>query len=417
MRRLSGWGPFLGVTLTALLTTGVRRGDAMPPMAVLAAAPASTAPAGPLSLSDYQAKLQSLDKLLVACQQSTVPANCQSEQVGSDPQITLPSGSRVVRLAWLRDLLDRAGKESAEKEKARQNPPPKTTTTAGPAKGQVAPDSKKSEKPEDSEDSEGDETIGPLPTFQEPTIAQQLADGRKRLADEATTVAQLSGQSSSPLNATKESASQRQVLTRILEAKEYHAAVAGPSLLSRLLEKVGNWINRILGKLAEAGFKSKWIGYSAEIGFGLLLTFGLIWFLIRLERQGRLGIGAYPFSTGATAASARDWQLWLRDARDAAAKGAWQEGIHLLYWASISRLESSGQWPADRARTPREYLALLSPENAQRAELVRLTQSFERTWYAGRAAAEADFLAAEQVASRLGVKAGAQSGAQAGVPG
>src|ERR1035441_9342535 len=63
------------------------------------------------------------------------------------------------------------------------------------------------------------------------------------------------------------------------------------------------------------------------------------------------------------AASARDWQLWLADARRAAAAGQWREAIHFVYWAAISRLESKRLWPADRARTPREYLSLVAAED------------------------------------------------------
>jgi len=130
----------------------------------------------------------------------------------------------------------------------------------------------------------------------------------------------------------------------------------------------------------------------------------LVWFLIRLERRGRLGIGSIRPETGAGAASARDWQLWLADARAADGQGAWRDAIHLLYWASISRLESGGLWPADRARTPREYLALLSSESAQRPALATLTRSFERAWYAGRPAGESDFRQAEQLAAQLGAR-------------
>ena len=103
----------------------------------------------------------------------------------------------------------------------------------------------------------------------------------------------------------------------------------------------------------------------------------------------------------AGAASARDWQLWLEDARQAAAAGLWREAIHFVYWAAISRLESRRLWPADRARTPREYLALVAPEDPRKPSLATLTGSFERTWYGGRAAAESDYRRAEQLAAAL----------------
>jgi hypothetical protein len=112
------------------------------------------------------------------------------------------------------------------------------------------------------------------------------------------------------------------------------------------------------------------------------------------------------------AASARDWQLWLKDARNCASGGQWREAVHFVYWAAISRLESKRLWPADRARTPREYLALVAAEDPRRAGLATLTGSFERTWYGGRAAAESDYLKAEELASGL-ISGGGAAGADA----
>jgi hypothetical protein len=105
--------------------------------------------------------------------------------------------------------------------------------------------------------------------------------------------------------------------------------------------------------------------------------------------------------------SARDWQLWLADARKAAAGGQWREAIHFLYWAAIARLESRRLWPADRARTPREYLTLVSPEDPRQSGLALLTRSFEHTWYGGREASESDYRHAEALAARLISTAGA----------
>jgi hypothetical protein len=110
-----------------------------------------------------------------------------------------------------------------------------------------------------------------------------------------------------------------------------------------------------------------------------------------------------PESDGSAtgAASARDWQFWLEDARNASDKGLWREAIHFVYWAAISRLESKRLWPADRTRTPREYLALVGPKDPRRDSLTALTGSFERVWYGGRAAGEGDYLKAEQLAAGL----------------
>jgi hypothetical protein len=342
---------------------------------------AETSPpaSGVLSLGEYRARLHALDQLLVSCQQARTAAHCSPDAVGPDLKVAAPSGERPVRLAWLRDLLSRAG----------QNQPAKS-----PAPEKAKPQSR---------------PAGDKPEYVPPTLTQQLEDARQRLAaDDAFAEELAPTAASSTSSLATGAATERQVLTRILAGKEYHAAVAQPSLMHRVLEKVVNWIDRFLAKLQQAGFQSQWIGLAAEIGFILLVSIALVWFLIRMERQGRLGSGSFLPETAAGAASARDWQLWLEDAREAAQQGAWRDAIHFLYWANISRLESGGLWPADRARTPREYLALLPLRSAQRAGLATLTRSFERTWYAGRPAQEADFRQAEQTAAQLGAQLGAQ---------
>lgn len=89
--------------------------------------------------------------------------------------------------------------------------------------------------------------------------------------------------------------------------------------------------------------------------------------------------------------SAKEWAIWLAEARAAAAKGEWRDAIHLAYWAGISFLERQGFWKPDRARTPREYLRLLSASSEHRATLAALTRIFELAWYAKRDASEVTF--------------------------
>lgn len=379
-----------------------------------AAAPQlSQAAANTVSLAAYQARLQSLDQLVVSCQRATTPANCQSEQVGPDLKLALPSGPREIRFAWLRELLDSAGKGSADKDSAAKG----SADTAQAVKDAANAKTAKAQAPK-SDNRQQSPPPRHRPEFHPPTLAQQLEDARRRLAQDDRSAAQLAVQSSGQVsdkassqlpgklaaNPIPESSPERQTLARILAAKEYHAAVDRPSLMHQLLEKIGNWLDMVIAKLKQAGFRSRWVGLAAEIAFVLLICLALAWFLIRLERQGRLGATGFRPEAAAGAASARDWQLWLEDAGKAASQGAWRDAIHFLYWASISRLESGGLWPADRARTPREYLALLDGQSTQRTELAALTRSFERTWYAGRPAVQADFAQAEQVAAKLGAR-------------
>lgn len=360
----------------------------------ISAAAAPQVAANAVSLDAYQARLQSLEQLVAACQRTMTPASCQSEQVGPDLKLALPSGLREIRFAWLRELLESAakGQEVAAKDQAAKD----NAATAKAAKIQAAK----------SDNRQQPAPPGHRPEFAPPPLAQQLEDARRRLAADGKSAAQLATPPPGrpAVNPTPQPSPQRQTLTRILAAKEYHAAVARPSLMHQLLEKIGNWLDRVIAKLQQAGFRSKWVGTAAEIAFVVLICLALAWFLIRLERQGRLGATSFRPEPSPGAASARDWQLWLEDAGKAAGEGAWRDAIHFLYWASISRLESTGQWPADRARTPREYLDLLPGQSTQRTELATLTRSFERTWYAGRPAAQADFHQAERVAARLGAR-------------
>lgn len=88
--------------------------------------------------------------------------------------------------------------------------------------------------------------------------------------------------------------------------------------------------------------------------------------------------------------SAKEWVVWLAEARAAAAKGEWRDAIHLAYWAGISFLERQGMWKPDKARTPREYLRLLGASE-YRETLSALTGIFELAWYANRGASERSF--------------------------
>jgi hypothetical protein len=409
------WGATLALLILAPAVTRAYAADASTAGVMVSASGVPIPPPAIVSLAAYQSRLLILDQVVAKCQQKIIPANCDSESVGPDVQLVLPGGTRQVRFNWLRGLLGDAAKleatkaKLAEAKKAQEAKAKSAKPATTPAQGKSAPSaSDDSENADDSDDDADPKTSGRqivLPQrvdFPPATVEQRLDDARRRLSEESQRVVTASGSTSKP---AQDTSSQHQALARILSAKEYKTTVVNPSLKDRLLEKIARWINQGISKLVSAGAKSKWIGTAAEIGFGLVIAVALVWFLIRLEKQGRFTASMIRPGTGSGPASARDWQLWLQDARNAATRQAWRDAIHLLYWASISRLEGSGLWPADRTRTPREYLALLSPESQHRPDLGALTRSFERTWYAGREANEADFQAAEQLAANLGAKA------------
>jgi hypothetical protein len=372
-------------------------------------APAETDASAPVTLAEYRTRLESLDRLVIACQNSVGPANCKGDQVGQDFWVVLPGAAskdrpRAVHFTWLRDLLDQAAKPEAK------NP-------ASDAKDAAPKDQNKSEaKPNPgakNAPANGDRLfVSTDPSdVVPPTLPERLQLARVRLREDWERAGQLSLPGHGPDQAganpggqAAASSADHKALDAILAAKEFKLAVARRSLRDRFLEKLNGWVQWIFSKLGEVGAKSKWIGRVAEITFITVLCVVLVWLLVRLERRGRILSTSFQPGPGMAAASARDWQLWLKDAQDAAARGDWRDAIHLTYWASISRLESRGLWPADRARTPREYLALLGAADSQRPDLKALTRSFERTWYAGRDAAEADFERASQLAARLGAR-------------
>jgi len=240
-----------------------------------------------------------------------------------------------------------------------------------------------------------------------PTTSQLLEAARIRLAGD---LAQAGASAALPTA----HAAEREAMKQVLAGRDFRN-IEEPAARNRFLEQIGDWLNRLFSSAARFGAGSAWIGQALVWGFVLAVCVGLAWGLIQFERRWRIRL--IPDSDGAApgAASARDWQLWLEDARQAAAAGRWREAIHFVYWAAISRLESRRLWPADRARTPREYLALVAPSDLRRPGLAALTGSFERIWYGGRAAAEDDYRMAERLAEALIAGKGAGGGADIGI--
>jgi hypothetical protein len=189
-------------------------------------------------------------------------------------------------------------------------------------------------------------------------------------------------------------------MKQVLAGREFRR-LEEPTARDALMERVSNWLNRLFESAAKLRARSAWAGRLIVWGFILAVFACLVWGLLQMERRGRIRLAPEVDAPAPGSASARDWQLWLDDARNAATAGQWREAIHCVYWASISRLESRRLWPADRARTPREYLALVAAEDPRRPGLAKLTGSFERTWYGGRPAAEGDYRRAEKLATGL----------------
>jgi hypothetical protein len=319
------------------------------------------------SLDDYRAHLLSLTTLVAACAKARDMKTCDPTQAGPDDEVPLSSAPnserRLVRYGWLRVLISKAQDKDA--------PPPKPRPAALTA------------------DRQSWENVRPAP----PTTTQLLKDAQTRLAAD---IAQAEAAAAPP----PDHAQQRAAMKQVLAGNEYRS-LAEDTARNSVLEKAGTWLNDLLVSAVRASARAPWLGRALVWGFIAAVCVALVWGLLQLERRWRIRLVPEDHAPAPGAASAIPWQLWLEDARRAAAAGLWREAIHFLYWAAISRLESKRLWPADRARTPREYLALLAPEDPRQPGLATLTGSFERVWYGGRPAAESDYQRAEQIATAL----------------
>ncbi|WP_348263113.1 DUF4129 domain-containing protein [Telmatobacter sp. DSM 110680] len=312
-----------------------------------------------VSLDDYRQHLKTLSVLVDTCEGARNLKNCDPALVGQDDRVDIARNShpeqRLVRYGWLRALLS----------KAKDPDPPTKSTSPG----------------------------GPKSSPQESTTSQILKAAKARLESDLA-------QASAPAASYIDHAQQRAAMQQVLASAEFRD-LQKPSVRDSAFEKFGNWLNHLFESAANFKARSAWIGRALVWGFIIGVCVALVYSLLRLERRWRIHLVPEGDRPAPGAPSARDWQLWLEDARRAAASGLWREAIHFVYWAAISRLESRRLWPADRARTPREYLSLVAPQDPRKPGLSQLTSSFERFWYGGRVAAESDYKSAESLASTL----------------
>lgn len=189
----------------------------------------------------------------------------------------------------------------------------------------------------------------------------------------------------------------RKQLTAILARPEFRN-VSGPTFLDRLAQRLLAFIISMLGLL----FRSSAIPAISRFFVYGLIGLAVLTLAFLAYRQIKSAGERESVVPTDLPVSAKSWALWLAEARAAATQNNWREAIHLAYWAGISFLEYQGAWRPDRARTPREYLRLLSSSNEHRETLAALTRVFELTWYAKQEADREAFTQTMQALERLG---------------
>jgi hypothetical protein len=354
----------------ALLGSASARADS--PLAAEHGSPSAASKPRDASLDEYKQHLMALTTLVEACAKARDLKTCDPGQVGPDDRVPLAltgkalpgkaqpgatDARRLIRYGWLRVLISEAQDKDVVAPEAKKD---------APADGARPPQPKTSQ----------------LLQGAEARLAKDLADADR------------------PAVTPPGHDAERAVMKQVLAGRDFRGLEA-ESAQQSALEKFAQWINTFFENAGKLTAKAAWLGRVIVWGFILAVCVGLIWGLIQFERRWRVRLVPDSDVPAPGAASARDWQLWLEDGRRAAAAGQWREAIHFVYWAAISRLESKRLWPADRARTPREYLALVAPEDARKAPLGALTRSFERVWYGGRPAGEPEYRRAEEIANGL----------------
>jgi hypothetical protein len=381
----------LALALVALLSASSARAEA--------SAAQSTGNEREATLAEYRQHLVELNAVVASCAKARNEKSCDPALVGQNDSVSLSNAPnaerRLVRYGWLRVLLTKAQLADEVKDKKQDKLP---------AKPQVKPAVGTEETPEE-------ETTRPP----KPTTSELLQAAEARLNQDLAQADEVATRAATGQTAAADHTHERGMMKQVLSGRDFRNLEA-PTARDSALEKLGEWLTRLFENSAKLKASAAWVGRVIVWGFILAVCVGLIWGLLQLERRWRIRLVPESDGPAAGAASARDWQLWLADARRAAAAGEWREAIHFVYWAAISRLESKRLWPADRARTPREYLALVAAEDPRRSGLATLTRSFERTWYGGRAASESDYMQADKLADVLiyGSRAAGANAAEGG---
>lgn len=287
---------------------------------------------------EYRVHLQALQGIIATCSAQRTATACNPGQVGPDETVTTPDGLREVHYGWLRSTLRDAASDIEAK----------TNSAAAKNKGI-------------------NENAARLQS-----AAERLADDIQPAHDGVQPIEQV-----------------RKNLNSVLAQSEF-TRIQKPNFVERAKAAALQWFLDKLSSVFAYGGRNPW--FSRLIMWaGITVPCGVLlwWVVLRSRKQATIVASSEPVE--ATAPSAREWQRWMQEAEAFAREHRWREAVHHVYWAAISRMEARGLWPADRARTPREYLALLRQDHAQQPDLRSLTQAFERIWYGHRPAEEQQY--------------------------
>ena len=345
---------WIGIALS-LLAFGAGLLPAIPAQPIPSSAPGvSGGYLRPISLEEYAKELDRLRTVVGSCSQelqrkTMARKACNPSLAGPDEVVSVASGKRILQYDWLRDSLQ----DAAMAERGKNDRNAWIEASAG------------------------------------------LRDAGARLEQMTREMAHPGGYT--PFDV----AGARRKLDAILSSGDFPQSKP-PSYWDRIWNDFWRWLLTALAKVMPSSSSTTAI-YLLELTVIALPCGVLIWWFVRKLRVQKLGLPreSVPHPS---APSGQDWQQWLEQGQSLANERRWREAIHHVYWSAISCLESRLLWPADRTRTPREYLGLLSGNPETRADLVSLTSWFEHTWYGERPAGQKDFDQACRVLERIAAR-------------
>lgn len=210
-----------------------------------------------------------------------------------------------------------------------------------------------------------------------PTILAQLSERIQALENEADNF-----EKADPGNPAA-----RERLNQILSAREFRA-MRGPAEWELLLQRILAWLGKKLDKLFP---KAPDLDQAGQIFVWVMIGIASSILAVWLYRTSRQRLADRPREILPFSPSARNWRVWLAEAREKATAGQWREAIRLGFWSAVSRLESDGVWRPDKARTPREYLNAIPAGTETKSTFAAATRMFEVSWYGGRPTSSTDF--------------------------
>lgn len=204
---------------------------------------------------------------------------------------------------------------------------------------------------------------------------------------------------------THDAPSARPALDRILSQREF-SGVHGPTSWDLFRQRILRWIENLLLRFFRQIDRHP---MGAKLLFWAVVIAVVVWLAMALFRYWTRRTALEELRAPDSVAFVRTWQEWIHAAREAAARGDFREAIHSTYWAGISYLEDNAVVRADRTRTPREYMRLVSNSTqfvasgrSTREALAALTMVLEQVWYGRRPASNQDFAQAMQNIEALG---------------